>query len=120
MIFGAVAAAPVRRSPVRATAGSLVRGGRAASVVEVVPATARAVAPGMRTSQKEAPVRRFRMIGTAVAIAALAGVFAAPAAHACPEEPCNAPAPDPTHPVFCVVYYEGPIKGIGSCFDPRP
>lgn len=66
-------------------------------------------------------MRRLRMIGTVVAITALASLAAAPAAHArCPEEPCNAPAPDPTYPVFCIVGYDGPIKGIPSCFDPRP
>lgn len=60
------------------------------------------------------------MIGTAAGMAVLASLAAAPAAHACPEEPCNAPAPDPTYPLFCVVYYDGPIKEIDSCFDPRP
>lgn len=64
---------------------------------------------------------RLKMIGAAAATAALASVGVAPAALAsCPEEPCNAPAPDPTYPIVCVVSYQGPIKGIGSCFDPRP
>lgn len=66
-------------------------------------------------------MKRFKMVGTAAAMAVLASLAAAPAAHAaCPEEPCNAPAPDPTYPLFCVIGYEGPIKGIASCFDPRP
>lgn len=64
---------------------------------------------------------RLRTIATSAAFAVSALVTAAPAAYAsCPEEPCNAPAPDPTYPLFCVVTYEGPIKGISSCFDPRP
>jgi hypothetical protein len=66
-------------------------------------------------------LRRSRFIGTAVAVAAVATLTAAPAAHAtCPEEPCNAPGSDPTYPFVCVATYQGPIKEIGSCFDPRP
>lgn len=62
-----------------------------------------------------------RRIATTAAVAVFAGLAAAPSARAsCPEEPCNAPAPDPAYPVLCVVSYEGPIKGITSCFDPRP
>ena len=64
---------------------------------------------------------RLRTIVATAAFAFSALAVAAPAAHAtCPEEPCNAPAPDPTYPLFCVVTYDGPIKGIASCFDPRP
>ncbi|HYO61895.1 MAG TPA: hypothetical protein VEU29_08360 [Actinomycetota bacterium] len=64
-------------------------------------------------------MRRSRMTAAAVAAVALLGV--APAAHAtCEEEPCPAPGNDPIYPVTCVLGYEGPIKTITSCFDPRP
>jgi hypothetical protein len=64
---------------------------------------------------------RSRTIATTAALAVSALMSAGPAAHAaCPEEPCNAPAPDPTYPFVCVVTYDGPLKGITSCFDPRP
>jgi hypothetical protein len=70
---------------------------------------------------EEDALRRSKFIGTAVAIAALATLTAAPAAHAaCPEEPCNAPGNDPTYPFVCLVTYEEPIKDVTSCFDPRP
>jgi hypothetical protein len=55
-----------------------------------------------------------------MAVAALATLTAAPAHAACPEEPCNAPGSDPTYPFVCVATYQGPIKEIGTCFDPRP
>lgn len=62
-----------------------------------------------------------KTIVVAAAVAVLGSVVAAPAAHAsCEEEPCNAPAPDPGYPIYCLVTYQGPIKQISSCFDPRP
>lgn len=61
------------------------------------------------------------MIGAAVAMAAVASMAAAPAAHAtCEEEYCYAPSNDPGSALLCVVTYDGPIKGIASCFEPRP
>lgn len=91
-------------------------------MVEVIPATRpRRGRAGEADDQRRLSLRRIKTIGTAAAMAVLASLAVAPAAHAgCPEEPCNAPAPDPTYPVYCVVTYDGPVKGITSCFDPRP
>lgn len=62
---------------------------------------------------------RFKV--TMAAATMLASLAAAPAAHAaCPEEPCNAPGQDPGAPIMCVVTYQGPLKEITTCFDPRP
>ena len=66
-------------------------------------------------------MKSLRKIAMTATVAVFASLAAAPTAlAACPEEPCNAPAPDPTYPVLCVATYNGPIKDITSCFDPRP